>query len=102
MIVVFIAFFLVWLGALYFILQKQDLVRLFGFMMSSVLLYLSLELTLWSFNLPLPVMLVVGLIPLVCVLYGFRVYDYNRQRELEKRKNDDKLKNPNAEEGVVA
>lgn len=92
MIVVFIVMLLGWFGALYFFLQKQTLGRIFGLLLMSLLTYLSFELTLWSYNLPLPVMMVVGLIPISLVTYGFRVYDYNRKRENEKLKNDDKLK----------
>lgn len=99
MIIVFIVFFVIWLGVLYFFMQKQDLYRLFAMMMSSVLLYLSFELTLVSYNTPLPIMLAIGLIPIVCVVYGFRVYDYNREQNNEKRKNEDKLKN--SDEGAL-
>lgn len=99
MIIIFIVLFSVSLLMLYYFLRDQTLTRLFAFMMCSVLTYLSFELTLWSFRLPLPVMLVVGLIPICCVAYGFRVYDYHRQRESEKIKNDDKAKH---EETIAA
>lgn len=92
MIVVFIVMLLGTFGALYYFLQKRTLYSIFGLMLMGVLTYLSFELTLWSYNLPLPVMMVIGLIPISIVTYGFRVYDYNRKRELEKRKNDKKSK----------
>lgn len=92
MIIVFIMMLLGWFGALYFFLQQQTLGRIFGLLLMSLLTYLSFELTLWSYNLPLPVMMVIGLIPIALVTYGFRVYDYNRKQELEKRKNEDKPK----------
>lgn len=94
--IVFVVMLLICFAVLYWFLQKQTLYRLFAFLMTSVLTYLSFELTLWSFNLPLPVMMVVGLIPLVCVVYGFRVYDYNRKREREKSKNEHKNKHEEA------
>ena len=92
MIFVFIVMLIGWFGALYFFLQQQTLGRIFGLLLMSLLTYLSFELTLWSYNLPLPVMMVVGLIPITVVTYGFRVYDYNRKQEKEKLKNEDKLK----------
>ena len=99
MIIVFIVMLLGTLGALYFFLQKRSLYSIFGLMLMGVLTYLSFELTLWSYNLPLPVMMIVGLIPITVIAYGFRVYDYNRKREIEKRKNEDKSK---TEEAVSA
>ncbi|MGB7340609.1 MAG: hypothetical protein WBC91_17055 [Phototrophicaceae bacterium] len=92
MVIVFIVMLLGWFGALYFFLQERTLGRIFGLLLMSLLTYLSFELTLWSYNLPLPVMMVVGLIPISIVTYGFRVYDYNREQEKEKLKNDDKHK----------
>ena len=90
MIIVFIVMLLGWFGALYFFLQKQTIGRIFGLLLMSLLTYLSFEITLWSYNLPLPVMMVVGLLPITVIAYGFRVYDYNRKRDAEKAKNDDK------------
>ena len=92
MIVVFIVMLLGWFGALYFFLQKQSLYRIFVLLLMSLLTYLSFEITLWSYQLPLPIMMIVGLIPITIIAYGFRVYDYNRQRNADKPKNDDKLK----------
>ncbi|MGJ3240898.1 MAG: hypothetical protein ACFE0Q_19475 [Anaerolineae bacterium] len=89
MILVFIVMLLGWFGALYFFLQKRTLTRIFVLLLTSLLTYLSFELTLWSYNLPLPVMMVVGLLPIVVIGYGFRVYDYQCKREREKRKNDE-------------
>lgn len=99
MILVFIVMLLGTFGALYYFLQKRTLYSIFGLMLMGVLTYLSFELTLWSYNLPLPVMMIVGLIPISIVTYGFRVYDYNRKQELKKRKNED---NSNTEEVVSA
>lgn len=92
MIVVFIVMLLATFGALYYFLQKRTLYSIFGLLATGVLTYLSFELTLWSYRLPLPVMMVIGLIPISVIVYGFRVYDYNHKRELEKRKNEDKVK----------
>lgn len=96
MIVVFIAMLLGWFGAFYFFLQKQTIGRIFGLLLMSLLTYLSFELTLWSYNLPLPIMMIVGLIPITVIAYGFRVYDFNRKRDSGKLKNDDKPKNEEA------
>jgi len=90
MIVVFIVMLLGTFGALYYFLQKRTLYSIFGLMLMGVLTYLSFELTLWSYNLPLPAMMIIGLIPISVVTYGFRVYDFNRKREIEKRKNENK------------
>ncbi|MEM9951984.1 MAG: hypothetical protein AAF846_10305 [Chloroflexota bacterium] len=89
---VFIVMLLGWFGALHFFLQERTLLRIFALLLMSLLTYLSFELTLWSYNLPLPVMMIVGLIPIIVIAYGFRIYDYNRKQELAKRKNDDKAK----------
>ena len=88
--IVFIVFVVGWFVVLRWFLQKRTFNRLGAFLMMSVLTYLCFELMLWSFRLPLGVMLFVGLIPIVCVAYGFRLYDHYSKRE--KLKNDDKSK----------
>jgi Ca2+/Na+ antiporter len=88
--IVFVLFVACWFFVLRWFLQKRTFNRLFAFLMMSVLTYISFELMMWSFRLPLPVMLVIGLLPVVCVAYGFRVYDYHMKRE--KAKNDEKPK----------
>jgi hypothetical protein len=90
---VFLLFLLGWFAVLKWFLQQRTFNRLGAFLIMSVLTYLSFELMMWSFRLPLPVMLVIGLLPLVCVAYGFRVFDYHMQRE--KLKNDEKPKREN-------
>jgi hypothetical protein len=96
MIVVFIVMSIGTLAALYFFLQKRTLYSIFGLLLMGVLTYLSFELTVWSYRPPLPVMMLIGLIPISVIAYGFRVYDFNRKREIEKRKNDDKAKTEEA------
>jgi hypothetical protein len=90
MALIFILFLLGWVGVLYWFLQDRNFFRLFGLLMMSVLTYLSFELTAWSFRPPFWVMLIIGLIPICLVSYGFRAYDYKRKQE--KLKNEDKLK----------
>jgi hypothetical protein len=88
--VVFILFVIGWLGITYWFLQNRTFNRLFGFLLMSVLTYLSFELMMWSFQLPLPVMMVIGLIPVIGVAYGFRLFDHYSKRE--KIKNEEKSK----------
>jgi hypothetical protein len=88
--VVFIVFVVGWFAVLRWFLQKRTFNRLGAFLMMSVLTYLGFELMLWSFRLPLAVMMFVGLIPIICVAYGFRLYDHYSKRE--KAKNDEKSK----------
>ena len=88
--IVFVLFVVGWFVVLKWFLQQRTFNRLGAFLMMSVLTYLSFELMMWSFSLPLPVMMVIGLLPVVCVAYGFRVYDYHTKRE--KAKNDEKPK----------
>ncbi|MDQ7027385.1 MAG: hypothetical protein Q9P01_13120 [Anaerolineae bacterium] len=88
--IVFLLFVLGWFAVLRWFLHNRTFSRLGAFLMMSVLTYLSFELMLWSFRLPLPVMLGVGLLPLICVAYGFRLYDHYSKRA--KAKNDEKSK----------
>ena len=90
MVIVFLLFLAGWIGVAYWFFQNQTFYRLFAFLMMSVLTYLSFELAVWSFRPPLYVMLGIGLIPIVFVAYGYRVYDYKRAEI--KAKNDDKVK----------
>jgi hypothetical protein len=79
-----------WFAVLRWFLQKRTFNRLGAFLTMSVLTYLSFELMMWSFRLPLAVMMVIGLIPVICVSYGFRLYDHSTKRG--KLKNDEKSK----------
>lgn len=90
-VVIFLLCLLGWLGALYLLYREQTITRLFGLLMMSVWLYMSVELMMWSARLPLHFMMGMGLLPILLVLVGFRVYD--RSREREKIKNDEKAKN---------
>jgi len=90
-VVIFFLCLLGWLGTLFLLYQQQSLTRLFMMMMMSVWLYMSIELMMWAAGLPLISMMTMGLLPIFFVLVGFRVYD--RMREREKRKNDEKIKN---------
>lgn len=90
LVIVFLCMLAIWGVMAYRVYQERGFYRIFGLLMSSFLLYISFELILWSARLPLHVMMVVGLIPVVCVAYGFRLYDYYRKRD--KVKNDHKHK----------
>jgi len=90
MVLIFLLFLVIWAGILYWFLQARTFYRLGTFLIMSVLTYLSFELMMWSFQLPLGVMMVIGLLPVIGVVYGFRIYDHYRKRE--KRKNDEKYK----------
>ena len=92
MIIIFIICLLAWIGTIYFFLQDRSFNRLFAVLMMGVISYLSFELTAWSFRPPLPVMLGIGLLPIVSISYGYRYYE-KKYREPEKAKNDDKSKN---------
>lgn len=82
--------FAAWVVALRAVLEKQDLMRIFAALISSFLLYISIELTLWFNGFPLGIMLCFGIVPLLLIMYGFRAYDYKMQAE--KLKNDEKFK----------
>jgi hypothetical protein len=88
--IIFILFVLAWVAVLYWFLQDRNFFRLGGLLIMTFLTYLSFELTAWSFRPPLWVMLIIGLIPLAFVSYGFRAYDYKRKQE--KLKNEEKPK----------
>lgn len=88
--IIFLLFVLGWFAVLKWFLINRTFFRLGAFLMMSVLTYLCFELLLWSFQLPLPVMMVVGLLPLICVAYGFRLYDHYTKRA--KAKNEEKPK----------
>ena len=90
MVFIFILFLLGWFGVLYWFLQDRNFYRLFGLLLMTFLTYLSFELTAWSFRPPFWVMLIIGLLPILFVSYGFRVYDYKRKQE--KLKNEEKFK----------
>lgn len=88
--ILFLTMAIIWGVMAYRLYQQRSFYRIFGLLMSSFLLYISFELVLWSLQLPLVVMMGIGFMPVFLVAYGFRVYDYNRQRE--KLKNDRKHK----------
>lgn len=60
--------------------------RVFWPLLFGLLTYISFEIVLWALNMPLAVMLTVGLTPLVLVMFGYRYYEYYN-------KPDDKMKN---------
>lgn len=90
-IIVFLLCLLGWLGAMRLLYVARSLPRIFGALIMSVWLYISVILVLISWNAALEVMLFFGVLPVVMVAYGYRVYDhYEKQAKL---KNDQKLKN---------
>jgi Ca2+/Na+ antiporter len=91
LILIFLVCLLGWLGALYLVYKQRTIMRLFGLLMMSIWLYMSIELMLWSARLPLLFLMSLGILPILFVMIGFKVYE--RSRELEKAKNDDKRKN---------
>jgi hypothetical protein len=91
MIIVFIICLLLWFSAIYWFLQDRTFNRLFGVLMMGVITYLSFELTAWSFRPPLPVMMAIGLLPIISVAYGYRYYEH-KYRLPQKTKNEDKTK----------
>ena len=91
MLLVFITCVLGWIGVGMWFNRNRTFYRLGGLLMMSVLTYMSFEIMMWSFQLSLPYMMVIGLIPVVVVAYGFRYYDHH-YRQLQKYKNDEKAK----------
>lgn len=77
-----------WLGTGYLVYQKRSLYRWGFFLLMCVWLYISVVLVIFTFNPPLPVLLIIGLIPVIGVAYGYRLYDHYSEREKAKRKNE--------------
>lgn len=65
--------------------------RVFWPLLMGLLTYISFEIVLWSLNLPLAVMITVGLMPLIIVMMGYRYYEYYNKPE-NKQKNEPKSK----------
>lgn len=65
--------------------------RVFWPLLMGVLMYISFEVVMWSLNMPLVVMMTIGIAPLVLVMMGFRYYEYYNKPE-NKAKNQTKSK----------
>jgi predicted lysophospholipase L1 biosynthesis ABC-type transport system permease subunit len=86
---IFALIFAGWLGALRLLQQKRNLARIFGVLMMSVWLYVSLLLLVFTFAPPLEIWLLLGAAPVFVIAYGYRLYEHYGQRN--KRKNDHKI-----------
>lgn len=73
-----------WLAMAYLVYQERSFYRWGFFILMSVLLYISIILIAFSLNMPLPVLLILGLLPVFGVAYGYRLYDHYSAREKEK------------------
>ncbi|MAU10891.1 MAG: hypothetical protein CL607_13800 [Anaerolineaceae bacterium] len=92
-----------WLGMAYLVYQKRSLFRWGFFILVSVWLYISIVLVIFTLSPPLPVLLIVGLIPVFGVAYGYRLYDHYSTREKEKNtkaKRSD-LQSPDAQQEAI-
>lgn len=94
--ITFVLLFAAWVTAIRAVLDEQSLERFFFAILSSTLLYLNAELIMWALGVPFGVMLFIGILPIIAVVYGFRVYDYRQQAVQEKVKNDEKIKREGA------
>ena len=83
-LLIFVLCLLGWLGMAYLVYQKRSLYRWGFFILTSVLLYISIILIAFSLNFSLPVLLILGLLPIFGVAYGYRLYDHYSAREKEK------------------
>jgi Ca2+/Na+ antiporter len=89
-LLIFIVCLLGWFGSVVLIRQSYSLNRLFVFLIMSIWLYVSFALLVISSQPPLWVWLGLGFIPIFLIAYGYRYYE--KKQELEKAKNDDKIK----------
>ena len=89
-LLIFVVCVLGWLGMAYLVYQKRSFYRWGFFILMSVWLYISAVLVIFTMNPSLPVLLIIGLIPVVGVAYGYRLYDHYSTREKPKKaKNSD-------------
>ena len=78
-------------GTIYLYRQKRNLPRLFGTLLMATWTYITLILLLIRWLSPsLPLMLLLGALPVFVVAYGYRYYEekYGKPQPT-KRKNDD-------------
>lgn len=87
-LVVFVMCSIGWVGTGYLLLQKRTLIRWGFFLLMSVWLYTSVMLLVFATQPPLWLMLFLGILPVLCIAYGYRLYDHYSQREKIKRKID--------------
>lgn len=91
-VLLFFSCFAGWLGSLRLFLEKQSLPRIFGVLIMSIWTYITLVLFIIdAFAPPFMVLLILGLIPVFAVAYGYRLYDHYKGRNprKSKRKNDE-------------
>ncbi|QPC80781.1 hypothetical protein G4Y79_13790 [Phototrophicus methaneseepsis] len=75
-----------WLGAAYFLSHNQRSLTYWGvFIGACVLVLIGVVLVLFTFDPPLWLMLVIGLLPVLGVAYGYRLYDHYSERAKAKR-----------------
>jgi len=75
-----------WVGAARLVYVRRTLPRIFGLLLMSIWLYVSLMLVLFAMQPALEVLLFFGLLPIVVVAYGYRLYDH--YSSTAKSKND--------------
>lgn len=90
---IFVLCLLGWLGALRLLHQKRTLAHIFGALIMSVWLYVSLMLILFTLEPPLEVWLAFGAAPVFLIAYGYRLYEHYQGQG--KGKNDHKNKRSN-------
>lgn len=90
-LIIFVACLTGWLGALrWWYDARRELPRIFAVLLMSVWLYVSVMLVVFTWNPPLEILLFLGMLPVVVIAYGYRLYEHYAQRE--KVKNEEKRK----------
>lgn len=69
-----------WMGALLLLRKRRTFYRWFFVLLMSIWLYISVMLLIFALNAPLYCLLGCGLLPVLAVAYGYRVFDYYRKR----------------------
>lgn len=98
-VILFAICLLGWLGALRLIWSRRTLVTLLLFVMMTVWLYLSGVLILLTLSPPLEIWLLLGILPVIVVAYGYRIYDHRVKDKKAKRENSGTRSESTASEG---
>lgn len=67
-----------WVGALRLFLLRRSLPRIFGLLIMSIWLYVSVMLVLFTFAFAIEWMLCFAALPIFVVAYGYRVYEHRQ------------------------
>lgn len=97
--ILFIVCLLGWAGTVRLIWSRRTLITMLLFVMMTVWLYLSGVLILLTLNPPLEIWLLLGILPVIVVAYGYRIYDHRVKDNKVKRDDSDQRAETTASEG---